>query len=81
MITVIIPIYNEQKAIRETLNQVKNTMSGKDFEIICVNDGSKDQSLKILNSISDITIINHPYNMGYGASLKSGIKKATVNGF
>ena len=42
-------------------------------EIIVVNDGSSDNSSDILKKISEIKIINHPYNKGYGASLKTGI--------
>ena len=46
------------------------------FEIIVVNDGSTDNSGEILKEIADIHLINNPYNLGYGASLKKGIKQA-----
>ena len=47
-ISVIIPVYNAEDFLEESLNSVLN-QNFKDFEVICVNDGSKDNSLNILN--------------------------------
>jgi len=76
LISVVIPVYNEEKAVEYTINQVKYFLevTGTDYEIIIVNDGSKDHSREILENIQGIKLINHPYNLGYGASLKTGIK-------
>jgi len=76
--SIIIPIYNEEKAIKEVLIELNNYLQNKNFqtEIIVVNDGSTDQTKKILNGIDNIKLINHPYNKGYGASLKTGVKSA-----
>ena len=59
MISVIIPVYNAEKYLRETIQSVLN-QTYQDFEIVAVNDGSTDHSLKILESISDprLKIIN-----------------------
>jgi glycosyltransferase involved in cell wall biosynthesis len=78
--SVVVPVYNEQEAITETLDKLKNECQklslNYDFEIIVVNDGSTDQTRQILEKISGIIKIDHPYNLGYGAALKTGIKRA-----
>lgn len=77
--SVIIPIYNEaeviEKIIKELQLKLKENFSGQ-YEIIAVNDGSTDRSKEILEAIPGIKIISHPYNKGYGASLKTGAKNA-----
>ncbi len=75
-ISIIIPIYNEEKSAASTIERVKKTIGKQSHEIIAVNDGSTDNTRKILSTISGIRIINHPYNIGYGAALKTGIKNA-----
>jgi glycosyltransferase involved in cell wall biosynthesis len=75
-ISIIVPIFNEQSVVKDTIERIKIIVPSS--EIIAINDGSSDDTLKILNSIDDIIILNHPYNLGYGASLKDGIK--TANG-
>ena len=77
-ITVIIPAYNEEEGIANTINTLKEYGLDKGWKIIVVNDGSTDDTKAILESIPDITLINHPYNKGYGASLKTGILNANT---
>jgi glycosyltransferase involved in cell wall biosynthesis len=83
--TLIITIYNEESALAALLLQLKPALASHDFELIVVNDGSNDESYNILKSFKDemnsemITIINHPYNKGYGAAIKSGIRSATTD--
>ena len=74
----IIPVYNEEKALRNTIKECQKVLQkiNEAFEIIVVNDGSTDNSGEILKEIADIHLINNPYNLGYGASLKKGIKQA-----
>lgn len=78
-VSVIIPVYNVEKYLRECLDSVvEQTL--QDIEIICVNDGSTDNSLEILKEYasndSRINIIDKP-NSGYGHSMNIGIEKAT----
>jgi glycosyltransferase involved in cell wall biosynthesis len=77
-LTILVPVYNEERAVQATFEDIKNTVKkiSLSYEIIAVNDGSKDNSAKILSNIKGIKLINHPYNKGYGASLKTGIKAA-----
>lgn len=74
--SVIIPVYNEEKAVADTIKTIKETLKRFPYEIIAVNDASRDRSKHILSKISEIKVINHPVNKGYGASLKSGIRLA-----
>ncbi len=64
--------------IGEVIADLKEELSrlGIDYEIIVVNDGCVDGCRQILNNLLGITLINHPYNKGYGASLKTGAQKA-----
>ena len=82
-LSVIIPVYNEANNISDTLAQLHETLKKspiKDFEIIVVDDGSIDNTNQILEkcrSEVDFQLIVHEKNRGYGASLKSGIRKST----
>ncbi len=80
-LSVVIPAYNEQNSIREVaLSLIKILSDYKiKYEIILVNDGSTDDTKKILQDLKGIRTIHHPYNKGYGASLKTGIKAAKYN--
>ncbi len=77
-ISVIIPIYNTEKYLRECLDSVVN-QTLKDIEIICVNDGSNDTSPEILAEYalqdSRIKVINKS-NSGYGHTMNVGIDAA-----
>jgi len=72
--SIIIPLYNEEKSARTTLTKLQAWLRQNQVqaEIIAIDDGSKDQTRKILEQIQGIRLIKHPYNKGYGASLKTG---------
>ena len=76
--SIVIPVYNEEKAIASTLAHLKEhlKLSGCEYEIIVVNDGSTDGTSDILHSDHDIKILEHSRNQGYGAALKRGIRHA-----
>ena len=73
-VSVIIPVYNSEKFLKETLESVIHQTSS-DVEIIAINDGSTDNSLEILKKYENkITIINQK-NMGLAEAINTGIKK------
>jgi len=80
-LSVIVPTYNEERAITQTIEKLKKQLGALnlDYEIIAVNDASTDKTKEILEKISGIQIVHHAYNRGYGASLKTGIEKAKFN--
>jgi len=77
-ISIILPIYNEENSIEKGLAQIKKALdtSGWTYEIIAVNDCSKDRSVEILKNKKDVKVISNPYNLGYGASIKRGMHEA-----
>lgn len=77
-ISVIIPVFNEEAIIAETVGSVRIYLdqTGNPYEIICVNDGSTDGTADILEKLSAITLLTHHRNRGYGASLKTGLRHA-----
>ena len=77
-ISIIIPIYNVNKYLRECLDSIIN-QTLKTIEIICVNDGSTDNSLEIIKEYiydNRIIIINKN-NSGYGDSMNQGLNIAS----
>ncbi len=76
MFSVIIPLYNKEQYIAKAIDSVL-AQTYTDFELIIVNDGSLDSSLKIVNQFDDyrIRIINQP-NQGVSIARNNGVKAA-----
>ncbi|MFB1028033.1 MAG: glycosyltransferase [Flavobacteriaceae bacterium] len=76
LISIVIPLYNKERFIKETLDSVFN-QSFTDYEIIIVNDGSTDSSVFIVNAIEDqrITVLSNQ-NKGVSHARNFGISKA-----
>ena len=80
LVSVIIPVYNSAQFLKESLESIINQIY-PNIEIICVNDGSTDNSLEILQQYSDkITIISQK-NHGLASALNLGISKMKGNWF
>ena len=72
------PVYNDEVYLEESINTVNN-QSLKDIELICINDGSTDDSINILNRLKekyDFIKIYNQYNQGSGKARNKGIQKA-----
>ena len=84
-LSVVLPAYNEGENIEKTLSGAISYLETKfnDYEVIVVNDGSIDDTGEIVQRLtsynSKIKIINHPKNQGYGAALRSGFEKASLD--
>jgi glycosyltransferase involved in cell wall biosynthesis len=78
MISIIIPMYNEEEAIGGDLDTIIQTMSSSDvpWEIIVVDDGSTDASAEIVRQREGVKLIQHPYNRGTGAARTTGLQHA-----
>jgi dolichol-phosphate mannosyltransferase len=77
-LSIIIPVYNEEKTIKEIVSKVKKVKLPVDInrEIIVVDDFSGDRSYKILKNIDGICLIRHKKNLGKGAAIRSGVEKS-----
>ncbi|MGB6298578.1 MAG: glycosyltransferase [Rivularia sp. (in: cyanobacteria)] len=76
LISVIIPVFNGEKTIKETINSILN-QTFQNIELIIVDDGSKDKTLEIIEKISDSRIKIFSYaNAGLSASRNRGISQA-----
>jgi len=79
-VSVLIPVYNEEATILDLLAQVRaQAIDGVGFEVVVINDASKDRSLEKLQSRPDLydVLVSHATNGGKGAAVKSGLRKAT----
>ena len=79
-VSVIVPAYNEEKTILEVLTKVKaESVPGAVFEVIVVDDGSKDKTVALLEQNTSLytRLIKMPKNGGKGAAVREGIKAAT----
>jgi len=81
-LSVFFPAYNEEKNLQNTVKEALKVLPSvaKQYEIIIVNDGSKDKTGKIADRLAKenkrIKVVHHPFNYGYGGALKSGFKAA-----
>ena len=78
-VSVLVPIYNVEEYLDECLTSIA-VQTLKDIEIICINDGSTDNSPRILQKYakkySNFIVINKK-NSGYGDSMNRGLEKAS----
>lgn len=74
-ISIIIPVFNEEKTITEIIRQIQ-MVKGLSKEIIVVDDCSTDDTIKVIKDIKDLIIIRHQKNQGKGAAIRTGIAKA-----
>jgi len=74
LVSVVIPVYNSEEFLRESIDSVLN-QTCQNLEIIAVNDGSTDNSQKILDEYSDKITILSQSNQGLASALNMGIKK------
>lgn len=82
-ISVVVPCYNEEDIIEEFYKEVKQTfelIKNYEYEIIFVDDGSKDNTIKIIKNIkqkdSNIKIISFSRNFGKESAMYAGLENA-----
>lgn len=79
-LSVIIPIYNEEKTVIPLLEEVnRQSLEDVEIETIVIDDGSKDRTAELLEKRPDLyrTFVRLPENRGKGAAVKAGLKAAT----
>ena len=81
-LSIVIPIFNEEKNIKKLFIRLKKVMAGMEvpYEIIFIDDGSVDESLNVLkhcmNEIQEVTIIEFNRNYGQHAAIFAGFEKS-----
>jgi glycosyltransferase involved in cell wall biosynthesis len=82
-LSLFFPCHNEAGNVGPMIEQAVSTAEsyGVDYEVIVVDDGSRDETAKIAESYSArnprVRLVRHPKNLGYGAALRSGFAAAT----
>ncbi len=80
-ITLLIPMYNEAKTVGKTLHEVSSYMKetfSSDYEILFVNDGSRDGCERIVSEYPDsaVRLVSYGENRGKGHAIRTGVKEA-----
>lgn len=80
-ISVCIPMYNEEKVVKDTLDTLTSYMEAtfnNDYELILINDGSKDSSADIVKNYRNdrVKLIDYEKNMGKGYAVRQGVLRA-----
>lgn len=83
-ISIVIPVYNEEEVVKTSYLRIKkvlDTLKEYDYELIFVNDGSKDATLNLLQDIANedikVKIISFARNFGHQSAVTAGIKEVT----
>jgi dolichol-phosphate mannosyltransferase len=78
--TIVIPAWNEEAVISDTILAVEKFFRKKNFELLIVNDGSSDRTAEIVKSLQkrygNLRLISHKKNMGMGAAISTGFANA-----
>jgi glycosyltransferase involved in cell wall biosynthesis len=81
-LSIVIPIYNEAENLPQLLDQWIAFCKQNNFELVLVNDGSKDGTREILEKLpaaAFIKVLHHKVNRGYGGAIKTGIINAETS--
>ena len=80
-LSVLVPVYNESRTLRTIIERVLDTPADVELELVCVDDGSSDDSLEILRDLasqdSRIRVISQPSNLGKGKAIRTAIEQMT----
>ena len=74
-LTIIMPVYNEGRTLRDAVDTLLKTDVGATYEVIIVDDGSVDGAVDEISE-TDVRVIRHDRNRGKGAALRTGIELA-----
>ena len=75
-LSVVIPAYNEEDRLKKHIPAIQAHLAGKSFEIIVVNDGSRDGTATVAQSFPGVRLINLNPNCGKGGAVKTGMLAA-----
>ena len=78
-LSIVVPCYNESKDIAKNSEIIKSYLENlkQDYELILVNDGSKDNTKEVIEAIPGVKALSYEPNRGKGGAVKYGIENAT----
>ena len=81
-VAVIVPCFNEEGAIVDTVEALCRHLNQMDVELLVVDDGSTDDTPRVLSAVegqyAPLTVVRHERNRGYGAAIKTGIRRSSA---
>ena len=86
--SIVIPCFNESRAIESTIRDIFSHLKKHEnqcTDVIVINDGSKDGSKELLDQLAadlqsePFRVVHHSRNLGYGAALKTGIRRSNAD--
>ena len=77
ILTIVMPAFNEEVALKKYLPEVIEFCEEKNYKLIVIDDGSKDNTWAVIESFNSVNFkyLSHKVNKGYGAAIKTGINK------
>lgn len=76
MISVVIPLYNEEENLPSLQKELAQALAGRDYEIVFVDDGSTDRTLEKIDRTSGVRVLEFEKNAGQSAAMYAGIHAA-----
>lgn len=83
-VAFVIPAYNEEGAIADVISSLQSELKKREirnYEVVVVSDGSKDNTAKIAKEIKNTVVLDHVINMGAGAATRTGLSYAQLQNF
>ncbi len=81
LLSIVVPCFNEEESVGSFLNEIQKSLKDYNFEVIYVNDGSSDNTLKIIKDLasenSNVKYISFSRNFGKESAIYAGLKNAT----
>jgi len=79
-LSIVIPVYNEEQSIKVLIEEITNSITNINYEIVVVDDSSNDKTLSVLKKIKSnnkrLRIIKHEENYGQSFAVRSGVKNS-----
>lgn len=74
-LSIVVPAFNEEQGLARTLRELRTRLP--EAEVIVVDDGSRDGTVEAARTVEGVVLLRHTFNRGYGAALKTGMRRAT----
>ena len=76
MISVVVPLYNEEDNVRQLQQEVATALAGREYELILVDDGSRDATLARIERAPQVRVLEFVQNTGQSAAMYAGLQAA-----